>query len=123
MAEKENNNRSLYIYTGLIFLVAVVLILIAFFGQSKIERSQPVPVNQDENTSITERASVLSEENRSLLEENFSIKRELESDKEEIVNLKVQNELYKKKSENYIVKSKKRAPDSFQMRSTCREAE
>lgn len=73
MAEKRRNF-SLFFYTGLIFVVAVLLIIIAFFSQSKVEQSQPDQINA-QTEGITQRAAVLSEENKTLLEENMSLKR------------------------------------------------
>lgn len=69
--EKKKGSMSLFIYTGLIFSVAVVLILIAFFGQSNLEKSREEYVQtQAQTNSITQRASALSEENMALLEKS-----------------------------------------------------
>ena len=68
--EKKKHNFSLFIYTGLIFLLAVILILITFFGQSRLEKNQPEVDIQTETNTLTQRAAVLSEENNVLLEEN-----------------------------------------------------
>ena len=87
MAEKsKNNNKSLFLYTGLIFVVALLLILISFFGQTNLEKKQPKvdEETQRELTGITERASVLSEENKNLLEENTALKKENEEQIEQI---------------------------------------
>lgn len=73
MAEKRRNF-SLFFYTGLIFVVAVLLIIIAFFSQSKVEQSQPDEINA-QTEGITQRAAILSEENKTLLEENMSLKK------------------------------------------------
>ena len=69
---KENNNRSLFLYTSLIFIVAIIMILIAFFGQSNLQKNQPIQ-SDAELTSISEKAAELSEDNRILLEENQKI--------------------------------------------------
>ncbi len=112
-SKNNNDNKSLFLYTGLIFLVAIVLIILAFFGQSNIKRNQPnIPETtasaepQTEQTGIAERASVLSEENRLLIEENNEIKGQLELQTEEInrLNLDVQN-LNKYKTTNDILMS------------------
>lgn len=78
MADK-NNNKSLFIYTSLIFIVAVLLIILSFFGQTNLKKNQPsVEVNEDAvNSGITERAAVLSEENKNLIEENSKLTTEL----------------------------------------------
>jgi predicted RND superfamily exporter protein len=96
----ENNNKSLYIYTGLIFLVAVILIIVSFFGQSKLEKTQPISISQEEANSITERAAVLSRDNKTLLEENIVLKQELSDEQQSSVALKSQIEIYKKSNEN-----------------------
>ncbi len=91
MAANKNNNRSMFLYTALIFVVAIVLIIISFFGQANLEKSQPQveqtlrPAGQLDN-SISQRAAVLSEENMVLLEENQGLKEENEKLKEQIKN-------------------------------------
>ncbi len=108
-----NDNKSLFLYTALIFLVAIVLIIIAFFGQSNVKRNQPeIPEAtvsaepQTEQTGIAEKAAELSEENRLLLEENDEIKKQLTLQTEEInrLNLEVQN-LNKYKETNNLLMS------------------
>ena len=39
MANK-NDNKSLFLYTALIFFVAVVLIILSFFGQTNLQKKQ-----------------------------------------------------------------------------------
>lgn len=79
----KNNNKSLFLYTSLIFIVAILLIIIAFFGQTNVQKNQPVieieETAQPLNNGIAERASVLSEENRILLEEKTNLEEELRS--------------------------------------------
>lgn len=79
----KNNNKSLFLYTSLIFIVAILLIIIAFFGQTNVQKNQPVieieETAQPSNNGIAERASVLSEENRILLEEKTNLEEELRS--------------------------------------------
>lgn len=65
-----NNNKSLFLYTGLIFFVAIIMIIIAFFAQSNMEKNQPI---QESVSSIEEKTSRLSEDNRLLLEQNQSL--------------------------------------------------
>ena len=74
----KNNNKSLFLYTGLIFVVAVLLIILSFFGQMNLQKNQPKTEETEEQTNngITERAAVLSEENKNLLEENSKLKQE-----------------------------------------------
>lgn len=93
MATNKNNNKSLFLYTGLIFVVAVLLILLSFFGQMNLQKNQPKTEETEEvtqtNTGITERAAVLSEENKNLLEENTQLKKE----NDELLEKIVQNDI------------------------------
>lgn len=99
MTSKKNNNdnKSLFLYTSLIFIVAILLIIIAFFGQTNMQKSQPPVIaeetSQPSNNGITERASVLSEENRVLLEEKTRLENELKEKEEIIAGLKKENTL------------------------------
>lgn len=81
-----NNPKSLYLYAALIFIVAILLIIIAFFGQSKLEQNQPIPIDS-QTTSITERASVLSEENKTLMTQNRELESKLDLNSEKINEL------------------------------------
>ena len=93
---KNNDNKSLFLYTSLIFIVAILLIIIAFFGQTNVQKNQPKmdePAEEIQTTSqpsggITERVSVLSEDNRVLLEEKTALEEKLQTKNEEIDNLK-----------------------------------
>lgn len=77
--DKKKHNSSLFFYTGLIFVVAVLLIVITFFGQSRFEKTQPVPVDtQTEMNGITQKAAVLSDENKALLEKNQELQQKIE---------------------------------------------
>lgn len=80
--KKNNENKSLFLYTSLIFIVAILLIIIAFFGQTNMQKNQPeikteVTAQPSSNSGIAERASVLSEENRMLLEEKTKLEETL----------------------------------------------
>ncbi len=79
---KKKENRSMYLYTALIFVVALLLILIAFFSQSNISRlgnranefntASPAseltntPVPPDEFAKIANMASELDTKNKDL---------------------------------------------------------
>lgn len=82
--KNKNDNKSLFLYTSLIFIVAILLIILAFFGQTNMEKNQPeieAAITETEqpmsNSGIAERASVLSEENRILLEEKTKLEEEV----------------------------------------------
>jgi hypothetical protein len=93
-------NRTLYIYTGLIFLVAVVLIIIAFFGQEKLAKEQPVQPEQTASAGITEKAAVLSEENRLLLGQVNTLKDEIIKITEEKDQLQESVKTHEEQKEN-----------------------
>ncbi len=108
MANK-NDNKSLFIYTALIFFVAVILIILSFFGQTKLNKSQPKIEESEQNqtlSGIAEKTAVLSEENKNLIEENYEIKEENENLKELNTALQSENEaLLKKQSQNDLLLS------------------
>ena len=72
MANK-NDNKSMFLYTALIFIVAVLLIIFSFLGQ----------------TNLQENNSNLKKENQELSEENIQLK----SDNESLVQKQSQNDL------------------------------
>lgn len=90
---KITENKSLFLYTGLIFLVALIIIILTFFGQDRILKQTNEQI-ETATSSITERASILSNENMQLTEKVLSLEKEL-SEKEQ------SNENYKKKESEY----------------------
>lgn len=70
---QNNNNRSLFLYTALIFIVAILLIIISIFGESHSSRVLPSP-SPSQESAIAEKASALSAENLRLTEEVSSLK-------------------------------------------------
>ncbi len=96
MTEKKNENKSLFFYTSLIFVAAILLIILAFFGQANLQKSQPkaeepvetAQVSAPPEGGITERVAQLSEDNRVLLEEKVKLEETLQKKEEEIENLK-----------------------------------
>lgn len=67
MAEK-NENKSIFLYTALIFLAAIVVIIISFFSQVNLEQKNNAYLESETAKSITEKTAQLSEENMVLLE-------------------------------------------------------
>ena len=83
-----NGSSSLFLYTALIFLAAIIIIIFAYFAQTNVERSQPsaspdtvaMPHDPDAQTDtpvetggpqgIAKTAAELSQYNLELLEEN-----------------------------------------------------
>lgn len=94
----ENKSRKpLVIYSSLIFLVAIVMVVLAFLGQKHLEKTQ---LEQSEaNSSISERATQISNENRLLMEMNTKLSSENDALTETNINLTAENEALKKKSE------------------------
>ena len=77
--EEKKNNRSLFIYTALIFLAAIAVITLAFFGQINAEKSREALLAEEKNAnSIIEKTSQLSEENRILLQTTNSLNKKIE---------------------------------------------
>ena len=94
---RNKGNRPLMIYTSLIFVVAIVMVIVAFFGQRHLESKQ---IQQKENaSSISEKASFLSEENMLLMEANLDLKAENEKLTEENATLGEANQALSKENE------------------------
>lgn len=64
--KNENNNKSFFLYTALIFIVAIIMVMIAFLGQSNVHKNQQTNIT---GNSITENAAKVSEDNAHLHEE------------------------------------------------------
>lgn len=80
--KNSGENKSLYLYTSLIFIVAILLIILAFFGQTNVQNSEPdidtlIEETEQPSNGIAEKASVLSEENRVLIEEKTKLEEEI----------------------------------------------
>lgn len=97
MSEKKNN--SMFLYTALIFIVAIIIIILAFLAQTHIDNSRPSQSLQtdiaehgggnSELQGIQKSASQLSSDYLALLEENRSLNKRLDTSESE-------NMLYKK---------------------------
>ncbi|MBQ7794191.1 MAG: hypothetical protein IJ366_06705 [Clostridia bacterium] len=94
---KHRGNRPLMIYTSLIFIVAIVMVVVAFFGQKHLENAQLQQTERAEG--ISERASQLSEENRLLMELNQSLSAENDELTEQNTQITEQNAQLTKESE------------------------
>lgn len=81
MAEKKNSS-SMFLYTALIFLVALIMIVLSFFGQSHLESTEET---KQQAKTITEKASLLSEENLLLTEQVSSMQEQLEQKETDIL--------------------------------------
>lgn len=84
---KESHGHSIYLYTALIFIVAILMIVLAFFGQSNLDKNQ---LAQPTGNSITEKSAALSDENLVLRDKNADLTERLETAE---TNLKKETEL------------------------------
>ena len=85
-----NTNRSLFLYTALIFGAAILIIIFAFFGQQNINKMQPETPAETVSPAadgITQKAAQVSEQNALLVTQNEalnSLNKELAEDKENL---------------------------------------
>ena len=70
MTDKKNPS-SLFLYTALIFLVALIMIILSFFGQGERESMQ------QQAKSLTEKATTISEQNYLLTEKVSALENDL----------------------------------------------
>ena len=73
MTIKNSDNKSLLIYTSLIFSVAIVMIIVSFFAQTHLDQSKVGEVDL-EKVDLSNKAAQVSEENMQLVELNKSLK-------------------------------------------------
>ena len=65
----KNDNRSLFLYTALIFVVAILLIVISYLSKSNLQKQHNEFIGEHTNTSsIAEKTAKISEENMILLD-------------------------------------------------------
>lgn len=72
----KKENKSLFLYTSLIFLVSIMMILISFVGQNNIKTMQPE--TDSSGTSIVDKVNQLSEQNSTLINEKAALIKENE---------------------------------------------
>lgn len=102
----KNDNKSMFLYTALIFIVALLLIVFSFLGQVNMQKSQPQVSEMPDKMSISEKASILSEENMVLIENNSLLKSENEELTEENNRLTEENKnLLQKQTTNDLLLS------------------
>ena len=85
---RENDNRSLFLYTGLIFALAILIVITSILAQHNLEKkSKEVTGEAVETMTIGEKTAQLSEENMILLETQKKLNQritELEDSNKEI---------------------------------------
>ena len=70
----KGENKSFYLYTALIFMVAILMIVISFFSQINLDKQHnEVTGDESAGSSIAEKTSQLSDENMILLETNKAL--------------------------------------------------
>lgn len=72
---KKSDNKSLIIYTSLIFMAAILMIVVSFFAQKHLEDAR-VSQTEAENITLSNKAASVSEENVQLVELNKTLKSE-----------------------------------------------
>ena len=93
MSENRNPS-SLFLYTALIFLVALIMIVLSFFGQNHFNEYEET---KQQAKTLTEKATVISEENLHLTEQVSSLKKTVEQKESDIISKDTQiNELTNK---------------------------
>ncbi len=97
---QNNNNKSLFLYTALIFIVAILLIIISIFGEAHPSKALPSPEPSLEH-AVTEKAAALSAENLRLTEEVSSLKEQNSAAKKQIeIYTLLSDALYQKSQGN-----------------------
>ena len=73
MTIKNSDNKSLLLYTSLIFIVAIIMIIVSFFAQTHLDQSKQGQIDT-EKVDLSNKAAQVSEENMQLVELNKSLK-------------------------------------------------
>ena len=98
MANQNNENKSLFLYTALIFFVAIILIILAFFGQTNYDKnnlSNAIEITatpQTQENGIPEKAAALNAENAALVKEIQSLTEQIQQKDKTITDLQLQIE-------------------------------
>lgn len=100
MTLKNNDNRTLLIYTSLIFIVAIAMIVVSFFAQTHLDQSK-LGARDAEVVSLSNKAAQVSEENMQLLEFNKSLQANNATLNEENTRLTSEVEEAKKALDSY----------------------
>lgn len=100
MSQKNNDNRSLFMYTALIFFVAIVMIVMSFFAQTHLEQMR-VSEKDAENVSLSNKAAQVSEENMQLVELNKTLRMKNEEKENQIVVLTTERDMLVRQKNAY----------------------
>ncbi len=97
---EKGDNKSLIMYTSLIFIAAVIMIILSSFGQRHLEEMR-VSEKAAENVSLSNKAAQVSEENMQLVELNKTLMHEKQALTEERDTLLVEKETVSKEISGY----------------------
>lgn len=73
MKGEKTDNKSLVMYTSLIFLAAIAMIIVSFFAEKHLETQYTSEI-EAQNVNLSNKAAMVSEENMQLVEMNRSLK-------------------------------------------------
>lgn len=97
---KKNDNKSLIMYTSLIFVAAIIMIVVSFFAQKHLEQLRVIET-EAENVTLSNKAAQVSEENMQLVELNKSLKDTNKQLTEENQTLLAEKDAFLKETEAY----------------------
>jgi len=100
MEIKKTDNKSLIMYTSMIFVAAIVMIVISYFAQQHLDNLKTDEVNKA-NVSLSKRAEAVSEENMQLVELNKGLKEEKTKLEEENKLLTAERDGLLKQADSY----------------------
>lgn len=100
MDNKNNDNKSLILYTSLIFGVAIVMIIVSFFTQKHLDDLRVSEVDA-QNVTLSNKAAQVSEENMQLVELNKTLREKNTELLEENEKLTKENEALGSENKNY----------------------
>lgn len=90
---QKNDNKSLFLYTALIFIVAILMIVLSFFSRINIDKKHSEYTGEDlTDASIAEKTSKLSDENMILLETTRKLNEQNSELEENLSQLNEENE-------------------------------
>ena len=98
--EAKKNDKSLYIYTAMIFIAAIIMIVVSFFAQHHLEQLKASEV-EAVNVTLSHKAAQVSEENMQLVENNKVLNNINKSLTEENQALALEKEILKKEKSGY----------------------
>lgn len=100
MEIKKADNKTLIMYTSLIFIAAILMIVISFFAQRHLEKLN-VNETAQENVTLSNKSAQVSEENMQLVELNKALKDANAKITEANDALLIENEQFKGEIKSY----------------------